>query len=166
MRRLAWTFAARIDDKYQIRLTRSICTMKNGETLRAAIHALNTSGSEDKSILKGDPLTVRTLRGPKCLLMALTYFCIFLNLDICRTTQKIAGFGKKLRDIFPLWYCLLRTSVSLYDSLIYANVYGCLRNYEIFYIVIMSYFVKVSLINLFDIHLKPKKHYMEFLIKI
>ena len=27
MRRLAWTFAARIGDKYQIRLTRSICFM-------------------------------------------------------------------------------------------------------------------------------------------
>ena len=26
MRRLAWTFAARIGDKYQIRLTRSICS--------------------------------------------------------------------------------------------------------------------------------------------
>ena len=28
MRRLAWTFAARIGDKYQIRLTRSICNTK------------------------------------------------------------------------------------------------------------------------------------------
>ena len=29
MRRLAWTFAARIGDKYQIRLTRSICFLVN-----------------------------------------------------------------------------------------------------------------------------------------
>ena len=31
MRRLAWTFAARIGDKYQIRLTRSICYMYHKE---------------------------------------------------------------------------------------------------------------------------------------
>ena len=33
MRRLAWTFAARIGDKYQIRLTRSICPNKKSGTL-------------------------------------------------------------------------------------------------------------------------------------
>ena len=38
MRRLAWTFAARIGDKYQIRLTRSILQLRNAEKEPITFH--------------------------------------------------------------------------------------------------------------------------------
>ena len=51
MRRLAWTFAARIGDKYQIRLTRSRCCFKTGIKMWAHIikdHKLWLSQKEHK----------------------------------------------------------------------------------------------------------------------
>ena len=49
MRRLAWTFTARIGDKYQIRLARPKCTgaflsPKHSGTLRFVLHSRNCSG--------------------------------------------------------------------------------------------------------------------------
>ena len=83
MRRLAWTFAARIGDKYQIRLTRSICTFCRGLSVQECGVSI-TAASKGVGVGVGaaaeDQVGILVpLVDDNGVFVYFVYFCIFVN---------------------------------------------------------------------------------------